>query len=133
MDGRRRETAKKTWLGSIPTHEGKLVSLICHFKEGGTIFSVTDEGNPAPASQEFARKLRNLTKDGKLDWVLLSQEATQSVSLRNDGTMEHFRGGGLLANTDHLPSIPEVWPHGFLSGAKLPSREITTDADPEIR
>ena len=47
----------------------KLAKLVKHFKKGGTLFSVTHDDEPEHASQEFARKVRERTQEGKLDWV----------------------------------------------------------------
>ncbi len=48
----------------------KLSKLVEHFKAGGGISKIVDVGDPVHASQDFARKIRELTKRGILDWLV---------------------------------------------------------------
>ncbi|MFC1944494.1 hypothetical protein ACFLX5_03245 [Chloroflexota bacterium] len=48
----------------------KLVTLVRHFQKNGTVFAVTDGCGPINVSKGLANKVRNLTRDCKLDWVL---------------------------------------------------------------
>ena len=48
----------------------KLIALVEHFKRGGSLYSVTDNGEPVYASQDFARKMRRGTEDEELSWLL---------------------------------------------------------------
>lgn len=49
---------------------GKLVKLVRHFKQGGTLWAVTEGGEALTVSKGLARKVRGLTEEGELDWVL---------------------------------------------------------------
>ena len=60
---------KKLAIDSSRTSREDLIALIRHFKAGGTLFDVTDMGQPVHKSQALARKLRELTQAGKLDWL----------------------------------------------------------------
>lgn len=48
---------------------GKVVNLVRHFKQGGTLWAVTERGEALTVSKGLARKVRGLTEQGELDWV----------------------------------------------------------------
>ena len=45
------------------------------------MFSVTDKGVPVRASKEFARKVRQLARDGGLDWLLQPRAVESSLEV----------------------------------------------------
>ena len=55
----------------------RLKALVEHFRSGGTLYSVTDNGIPVFASQGLARKVRDVTQGGSLRWLVTSQGDTQ--------------------------------------------------------
>lgn len=60
-------------LDSAKNSPQKLERLIEHFKKGGSVFQVTEKGTDLdglPVSKALARKVRDLTMEGKLDWLL---------------------------------------------------------------
>ena len=59
----------------------ELTSLASHFKSGGSTYSVTDTGKPMSASQGLARKIKALTDNGALDWVLDTREPSRGNSV----------------------------------------------------
>ncbi len=49
----------------------RLVALVQHFRAGGGVHRVTEAGTgPVSVSKVLARKVRDLTRQGKLEWVL---------------------------------------------------------------
>ena len=55
----------------------RLKALVEHFRSGGKLFDVTDDGNPVYASQELARKIKDATQRGRLGWLSTSREDIQ--------------------------------------------------------
>lgn len=51
----------------------RLTALVGHFRFNGSLYSVTDNGIPAHASQELARKIKDATKRGRLEWLAKSE------------------------------------------------------------
>ena len=112
-------------------NQDELAGLVAHFKEDGTIFSVTQKGKPVRASQEFARKVRRLTLEGKLDWVLgITFETSSSTGRESPSPLaamaaqDHYaelvgvgrrlrdkmfiQSASVLINNDHFRSL-DVW------------------------
>ena len=62
---------KKLRLDPIRTTPSKLRSLVEHFlKPGASVFAVTEGEGPVRVSKALARKVRDLTLGGALDWVV---------------------------------------------------------------
>ena len=51
-----------------------LTALVKHFKKDGSLYQVHKKGIPVEASQYFARKVRNATHSGSLDWLLTEKD-----------------------------------------------------------
>ncbi len=79
----RREMAAKLWtpeeqlllrslhLDPIRTDREKLTALVGHFQKGGGVWAVSEGGTgPVLVSRGLARKVRDLVRDHKLDWLL---------------------------------------------------------------
>lgn len=66
---------KKLRIAPVRHDREKLIVLVNHFKENGSVFGVTGkgllhDGKAIYASQDFARKLKRLTEQRKLDWLV---------------------------------------------------------------
>lgn len=48
----------------------KLITLIQHFMNNGTVYAVTEGDGSINVSKDLARKVRGLTQEGKLEWIL---------------------------------------------------------------
>ena len=76
MDGttRAREEVrelKKLRLDPIRNTPAKLRLLVAHFlKPGASVFAVTEGDGPVRVSKALARKVRDLTLEGALGWVV---------------------------------------------------------------
>lgn len=71
----------------------KLMSLVRHFKAPRpSVFAVTQGRADVHVSKELARKVRDLTKEGKLDWVLNRAETNRGLT-------------GSASNADRDPRI----------------------------
>ena len=72
----------------------KLIALVNHFKENGTLLSVTGKGllrsgEEVHVSQGVARKLKSLTEQRQLEWLLGSGTFASSRASENDSTPAH--------------------------------------------
>ena len=56
-------------LDPIKSSPSRLRTVIEHFKSGSSVFAITEDERVG-VSKDLARKVRNLTYEGKLDWVL---------------------------------------------------------------
>ena len=75
----------------------KLVALVKHFQISGSVYSVKKKEVPVTASKEFAKKVRTLALDGKLDWLLGDQPPVTGAARGPDGQgedKEHALPGG---------------------------------------
>ncbi len=62
---------KKLWLDPIRNTPAKLRPLVEHFLEpGASVFAVTEGDGPIRVSKALARKVRDLTLEGALGWVV---------------------------------------------------------------
>ena len=62
---------KSLRLDPIRNDREKLIALVEHFQKGGGIWTVSEAGTgPVLVSRGLARKVRNLARDHKLDWLL---------------------------------------------------------------
>ena len=62
---------KSTHIDPVKSDREKLIALVNYFKKGGGIFSVSEGGTgPVNVSRGLGRKVRDLTRDHKLDWLL---------------------------------------------------------------
>ena len=60
---------KELRIDAARSDRARLKALVEHFSSGGTLYDVTDNGNPTYASQELARKIKDLTQRGRLGWL----------------------------------------------------------------
>ena len=54
-----------------------LRQLASHFSEGGSIFGVTEGDRPVSVSKGLARKVKQLTINGELDWLLETEHGAR--------------------------------------------------------
>lgn len=99
------ETAKLRQLHLDPTvnNRQKLVSLVKHFQGGGSAYSVWYKGVPEKVAQHTAEKIRALSRDTELDWLLVDKSTRIPPTARFE---------------------EEEWPVGYLSGSKETLRGI---------
>ncbi len=60
---------KELRIDPAKSDRARLTALVGHFSSGGTLYDVTDNGDPEYASPEFARKIKDLTQRGKMGWL----------------------------------------------------------------
>ncbi len=70
---------KELRLEPVKTSRGKLVALVRHFKgPKPSVWAVTDGAKKDSVSRSLATKIRDLTREGKLDWLLQDRGLTGS-------------------------------------------------------
>lgn len=103
-------------LGLSPSRNSpdRLLKLIHHFMNNGTIWAVTEGDVPVRVSKELARKVRRLTRSGDLGWILdrpaLPSERQNSTRDKDLGPYERelfyfgvrFRDRLMLPRTDQV-------------------------------
>lgn len=87
----------------------RLTALVGHFRSGRAIYSVTDKGVPEHASPELARKIKDLTQWGKMNWLATSK-------------------GGIRVSEDPALASREHWVH--LKNAARILGTVTSSAPP---
>ena len=97
---------KELRLHPVQNSPEKLIGLIRYFAgPSASVFGVT-EGNASPrVSKDLARKVRDLMRDGRLDWVLARDQKTDEGGsydlVRSQAMMGGVGSGFLLGHADH--------------------------------
>ena len=82
------ESLKKLRLDPVRNSPEKLLALVRHFKGPKPgVWAVTEGASEVRVSTYLARKVRDLTSEGKLDWLLQDQGLTPSGSGGGGGTV----------------------------------------------
>lgn len=81
------EKLKALRLDRVKNSRDKLVALVRHFKASLNVWAVAEGANNISVSRPFAAKIRDLTIEGKLDWLLQDQGLTRSESGGDGGTV----------------------------------------------
>ena len=89
-----RERLKLLRLDAVRNPPDKLAALVTHFKRpNATVFAVTESGEAERhVSKGLAKKVRDYTSDGKLDWVLdrAAGSGTRPAEVIHPGAMEPY-------------------------------------------
>ena len=68
----------------------KLLAIKAHFDRKGTVYAISEGQKVEPnVSGELARKLRDLTRQGKLDWLVSGLPCQGSPARPSAGSQEH--------------------------------------------
>lgn len=81
----------------------RLVALVNHFRRSGTLFAVTEGSSKPRVSKDLGRKVRKLTGQGKLDWVLARTEVPTKLGEHEAVPRE------LFAEIRELAEVIEGW------------------------
>ena len=131
-------------LDPVRTPPQRLVALVRHFQAGGGVYRVTEAATgPVSVAKALARKVRDLTRQGKLEWVL-GREAdadapavpVPSASMDSGGTDAEEHAEELVSFAQRLRDrvmapAPGPWVGGGEGDAPLAMWEGATDLSPE--
>ena len=89
-----RQLLKQLRLNAVRNPPAKLEALVTHFKRpNATVFAVTESGEPERnVSKGLAKKVRDYTSAGKLDWVLerAAGSGNQPAQVIHPGEVERY-------------------------------------------
>ena len=74
---------KKLSLDGQRSYPEKMYALVHHFSENRSVWRVTQGDGPVRVSVGLARKVRDLVRDGKLDWVLEYEHVATGFSIQS--------------------------------------------------
>jgi hypothetical protein len=122
-------------LDPIQNSPEKLMALVRHFKGSKpTVFAVTESGSGLHVSKGLARKVKKLTLEGKLDWLLEhSEEGSRSALRRQPATPLQQEAWEKCQEGDHSWMIvSSVFDgHAFTESRRLETPEESEQDPPE--